>query len=44
MKECARPENRTDKTPDIRLDILPTAITAPTNINGQHLLGLLTFE
>ena len=34
MKECARPENRIGKMPDIRLDMLPTAITAPTNIYG----------
>ena len=36
------PGNRTCKTQASRLETLPTAITAPTNINGYHLLGLLT--
>ena len=36
-KECVRPRKTTCKTPDIRLDALPTAITVPTNINGNSI-------
>ena len=44
VKECAQPGNRTCKTPDIRLDTLPTAITRMENIKGYHQFGLLTSE
>ena len=34
FKECTRPGKRICKTPDVRLNMLPTAIIEPTNING----------
>ena len=44
VKECAQPGNRTYKTPYIRLDMLPTAITGMANITLVNVyVDLLVF-